>query len=76
MAAFALETIQKSIPYLLAFPSRHSWVDYDQEADVLYLNFEKPEPASDSEMTGEDVIIRRQGEKVIGLTFLNASKRK
>lgn len=75
MAPHVLEKIYQSIPYLLSFPSTRSWIDYDRDADVLYINFEKPEPASDSEMTDDDVIIRKSGERIIGLTVLHASQR-
>lgn len=50
------------------------WIDYDEEADVLYVNFTKPQKADDSEQ-GEDGIIRRtKKKKIIGLTILNASR--
>lgn len=50
------------------------WIDYDEEADVLYLNFQKPQKA-DSAYQGRDGIIRRtRGSKIIGLTILNASR--
>jgi uncharacterized protein YuzE len=42
---------------------------------VLYLNFKKPSVASDSELTEGDVIVRYDGDEVIGLTILHASKR-
>ncbi|HPJ30584.1 MAG TPA: DUF2283 domain-containing protein [Methanothrix sp.] len=51
------------------------WVDYDEEADVLYVSFKKPSHADDSELTDDDVIIRREKGEVVGMTFLNASKR-
>lgn len=48
-------------------------VDYDQEADVLYINFESPQKADNSYQ--EDGIIRRmKNKKIIGLTILNASR--
>ena len=59
----------------MGFPSFHSWIDYDKEADVLYINFEKPEPATDSELAQEDIIVRKQGDRIIGVTVLNASQR-
>jgi len=40
----------KSIPYLLSAPSKRMWIDYDEEADVLYISFEKPQGANDSVM--------------------------
>ena len=29
-------------PQMLKLPVQHLWLDYDQEADVLYLTFRKP----------------------------------
>lgn len=50
------------------------FVDYDEEADVLYISFGKPRKA-DTAMQGEDGIIRRKkGDKIVGLTILNASR--
>jgi uncharacterized protein YuzE len=51
------------------------WSTYDPEADVLYLNFKKPACATDSELTDDDIIVRYEGDDVIGLTVLHASKR-
>jgi uncharacterized protein YuzE len=33
----------ESIPFLLKMPSKRMWVDYDEEADVLYISFKKPQ---------------------------------
>lgn len=50
------------------------WIDYDEEADVLYVNFSKPQKA-DNAYQGEDGIIRRtKKNKIIGLTILNAAR--
>jgi hypothetical protein len=32
------------------------WVDYDEEGDVLYLSFEKPQQATGSVMGGADAV--------------------
>jgi len=50
-------------------------MSYDAETDVLYVNFKKPSEATDSELTDDDVIIRYEGEEVIGCTILHASQR-
>jgi uncharacterized protein YuzE len=47
---------------------------YDAEGDVLYINFDQPQPADDSDITDEGVIIRLRENKIIGLTILNAAK--
>lgn len=39
------------------------------------MNFKKPSYATDSELTEDDVIVRYEGEAVIGFTVLHASKR-
>lgn len=52
------------------------WLYYDDEADTLYVNFKKPSMATDSELTDDDVIIRYEGEEVIGYTVLHASQRR
>ena len=49
---------------------------YDKDADVLYINFKKPSHADDSELTEEDIIIRYEKGEVVGITVLNASRRK
>ncbi len=51
------------------------WLSYDAEADTLYVNFRKPSRATDSELADEDVIVRYEGEVVVGLTVLHASER-
>lgn len=63
------------IPALLNAPHRELWSSYDSEADVLYLNFKKSASATDSDLTDDDVIIRYEGDEIIGLTVLHASKR-
>lgn len=49
-------------------------LNYDAENDVLYINFDQPQPADDSDITDEGVIIRLRENKIIGLTILNAAK--
>ncbi len=65
----------KLIPSVTQSPHRYLWSSYDSEADTLYVNFKKPSHATDSELTAEDIIIRYEGDEVIGLTILHASTR-
>jgi uncharacterized protein YuzE len=65
----------KLIPAVNRSPQHAVWFTYDTEADSLYVNFKKPSHATDSEMTDDDVIIRYEGEEIIGFTVLRASKR-
>ncbi len=63
------------IPAVLRSPHKYLWSSYDVEADVLYVNFKKPSHATDSELTDDDVIIRYEGDEIVGLTILHASTR-
>jgi uncharacterized protein YuzE len=51
------------------------WIDYDREADVLYISFKRPQRATDSEMLENGVLLRYKDDELIGLTMLDASKR-
>ena len=51
------------------------WSSYDVEADVLYINFKKPNHATDSELNDDDVIIRYEKDTIVGLTILHANMR-
>jgi uncharacterized protein YuzE len=75
MAALAIEEYLRLLPSLKQTEQRSLWMSYDAEADVLYVNFKKPSEATDSELTDDDVIIRYEGEEVIGCTILHASQR-
>ena len=65
----------KLLPLVEETPGGNVWLTYDKEADVLYINFEKPSHATDSELTDDNVIVRFEDERVIGCTVLDASKR-
>ncbi len=56
-------------------PDRQAWYSYDQEADVLYVTFQRPPKVTDSELTAEDVAIRYSGDQVVGYDILHASRR-
>jgi uncharacterized protein YuzE len=60
---------------LLKFPKNRLWIDYDEEADVLYLSFQRPQKATESEMRDDGVLLRYKRDKLVGITILEASKR-
>ncbi|MHA1410223.1 MAG: DUF2283 domain-containing protein [Candidatus Odinarchaeia archaeon] len=70
-----MEKIINLVPDLLEIPHNQIWTSYDKDADVLYINFKKPSHADDSEITDEDIIVRYEKGKIIGVTILNASKK-
>ncbi|MDE2844193.1 MAG: DUF2283 domain-containing protein [Chloroflexota bacterium] len=63
------------IPALRQSPAANLWSSYDEQGDVLYISFDQPRPATDSELTDDDVILRYDGDDLIGITILHASKR-
>lgn len=50
------------------------WVDYDREADVMYISFGRPQKADDSIQGADDIISRKKSGKIIGLTILRVSR--
>jgi len=54
---------------------RHMWVDYDQEADVLYLSFRKPQRAKKTVEMDDDVLVRTDDDQIVGITIMNASSK-
>ncbi|MEW5898647.1 MAG: DUF2283 domain-containing protein [Bacillota bacterium] len=76
MGTAEVKKVLAIVPELLEVPYPRVWTTYDKEADVLYINFKKPSRADDSELTADDLIIRYEKGEVVGITVLNASKRK
>lgn len=75
MAITDIENYLKLLPTVKQSPQKVVWMSYDPEADVLYVNYQKPSFATDSEITDDDVIVRFNGDEVIGYTILHASQR-
>jgi uncharacterized protein YuzE len=75
MATVNIANYLELVPALLRAPHKTVWSSYEAEADVLYLNVKKPVTATDSEFTDDDIIVRYEGDEVIGLTILHASAR-
>ena len=65
-------SVFRAVPLLVDFPASRFWVDYDHEADVLYISFQRPQKATDTEMTDEGILFRYQGKKLVGITVLDA----
>jgi uncharacterized protein YuzE len=75
VAMSPLQDFVQLVPALKDLPQHLMWASYDAEADVLYVNFKKPSRATDSELGDDDVIVRKEGDEIIGYTILHASKR-
>lgn len=75
MAVAEIYDYLKLLPSVKQSPQGLVWMSYDREADVLYVNYRKPSHATDSELTDDDVIVRYEGDDVVGFTILHASAR-
>jgi len=60
---------------LTKIPIKHMWVDYDKEADVLYVSFRKPQRSKKTVEVNEDILVRKDGKEIVGITILNASSK-
>ena len=70
-----LNQVYEIIPHFIKLPSKKMWLDYDEGADVLYINFQKPQRANDSEMLENGVLLRYKDGDLVGITILDASER-
>ena len=70
-----VRTVTQAVPLLLRFPMERFWVDYDKEADVLYISLRRPQQATDTKMTDEGILLRYRGKDLVGMTILDASTR-
>jgi uncharacterized protein YuzE len=70
-----MRSVTQAIPLLLKFPAQRFWVDYDTEADVLYISFQRPQQTTDTAMTDEGILLRYRGKDLVGITVLDASTR-
>ncbi len=65
----------RAAPALVGMPARRIVVDYDEEADVLYISFERVQKATDSDMRDDGTIVHKRGKQIVGVTILDASTR-
>ena len=75
MATDIVRDVLESLPHLLKLPSKQIWFAFDEEADVLYVSFERPQGATDSELDENGIATRYRGDRLVGVTILNARKR-
>jgi len=69
-----ISIIIRTLPALIsALEQNMIFLHYDNEANVLYVNFSAtPVEADDSELLDGDIIIRYREGRIIGVTMLNA----
>ena len=64
----------KAASHLVRLPQTHMRLDYDEDADVLYLHFHDDAGSTHSEMRGDGVILDYKGRRLVGVTILEASQ--
>ena len=70
-----ISKLLEAVPKLIHLPAKRMWIDYDAEADVLYISFQRPQRAGDSEMRDDGIIVHRRARCIVGVTILDASTR-
>ena len=75
LSSAMMKEIFDATPHLLKFPASSMWLDYDKEADVLYISFKRPQKATDSKMMDNGILLRYKHDELVGVTVLDASKR-
>jgi uncharacterized protein YuzE len=72
MASVQWQDYVRLVPSLKALPGHAVHLQYDEEGDVLYVNFELGAAADESYEVADDVIGRFKDKRLIGYTVLNA----
>jgi uncharacterized protein YuzE len=75
LAVAEIQDYLKFLPKLKESREGLVWMSYDAGADTLYVNYKKRSHATDNELTDDDVIIRYEGDNIVGYTILHASQR-
>lgn len=58
------------------FPTSKLWIDFDEEADVLYISLMRPQQATATvEVEEQGILLRYRGKELVGITVLDASQR-
>jgi len=72
-----IANLQNSLPnlFLLMKTQRKNnlAINYDKEADVLYISFDAIQKADDTEIYSDNILLRKKNRRLIGITILHAS---
>jgi uncharacterized protein YuzE len=73
--AQAVDQISGALPHLIRLPQGKAWIDYDEEADVLYVGLRRPQKATDTKfLADKGILLRYRHKELVGVTVLDASK--
>mgnify|MGYP001124777189 CR=1 FL=1 len=74
MAEAIAEGVINAIPSILKIHATEFSVDYDKDADVLYISFKRPQNATDTEMLDKGILVRYRNREIVGITVIGASR--
>jgi uncharacterized protein YuzE len=73
--AKTLDNISEAVPHLIRLPDRKAWIDYDEDADVLYISLKRPQKATNTKvLSDKGILLRYRNKDLVGVTVLDASK--
>ena len=73
--AKTLDEISEAVPHLIRLPEHRAWIDYDEEADVLYISLKRPQKATATKfLNDKGILVRYRAKDLVGVTVLDASK--
>ena len=70
-----LDHLLKAVSHLVRMPKSRMRLDYDEDADVLYVHFEDKAKSTHSDMKENGVILDYRGNALVGITIMEASRR-
>lgn len=57
------------------FPASKLWLDFDKDADVLYISLKRPQKATETvEVEDGEILLNYRGKELVGITVLNVSQ--
>lgn len=76
MEKIVIQNLQQALPSILPLLQKEEnlLINYDREVDVLYVSFGKIQKADDTEIVDSNLLVRKKGNKIVGVTLLNFKK--
>ena len=58
------------------FSASKLWLDFDEQADVLYISLKHPQDATETiDLEDQGILLRYRGKELVGITVLGVSER-
>jgi uncharacterized protein YuzE len=70
-----VDEIFKALPYIQRSGVSQVAFDFDEEADTLYISFEKPQNATNTDILEDGTFLRMKDDKIVGITITNFSQK-